>query len=80
MMTCDYKDLTCTCCGGTIPKGDAFAGSFVRPRHKYQSDCQPKTATPKTTNKVYRRITENDPSIYGSQYLGREGEMAWMPR
>jgi hypothetical protein len=42
MMTCDYKDLTCVRCGGTIPKGDSYSGSFVRPRHTH--DCQQEKA------------------------------------
>lgn len=39
----------------------------------------PATEQVDTTGRVYRRITADDPSLYGSQYLGREGEMAWMP-
>ena len=33
-----------------------------------------------TAEKVYRRINADDASVHGSQYLGREGQMAWMPR
>jgi len=51
MMTCDYKDLTCTNCGGTIKKGDAFSGSFVRPRHRY--DCN--TTAPVAKNAPRQR-------------------------
>ena len=32
------------------------------------------------SNRTYRMIDENDGSLFGSRYLGREGEMAWMPR
>lgn len=33
-----------------------------------------------TATKIRRKITADDASVYGSQYLGREGQTAWMSR
>lgn len=56
--------------------GTTRPGSYKRTRRapSYDSD-----ADPGSSRTVYRRITEDDASLYGSQYLGREGQMARMP-
>lgn len=46
MATCDYKDLTCTSCKGSIPKGSMYTGSFQRPRHYAACPAQPTKPAP----------------------------------